>query len=278
MADVNQTSYGLPVVNFPVIAWRALAMVAMFSAMAYWFFRSAQRAFINPLARQLESMTFSLKSGGKVHTIEPGTGLPTGQPSLDAPFDAVAAFLPGQSAVYVFAAAGILCAWAAFMFLRRWLSGKPALTVSPAGITAYGTGMAHRTLPWELYDGTVTLKGNYQILSKVRTWFFMRDRVNVPLFLIGESPKKLDSLITTYATAMRGLSPSHPARHASVHQKAEPLGEVAAPAAPFSSRPVPAASQAAAPVSRSGIRFAGRSPAPLPGEPRKSPHEIRRRV
>ena len=278
MAEANQTSYGLPVVNFPVIAWRVLSMVALYSVMAFWFFRSAQKAFFSPLVRQLDSMTFSLKSGGKVHTIEPGTGIPSGAPSLDAAFDAVAAFLPGQSAVYLFAAAGILCAWAALTFLRRWLSGRPALSVSPAGITAYGIGMAYRTLPWEMYDGTVILKGNYQILSKERTWFFMRDRVNVPLFLIGENPKKLDSLITTYATAMRGLSPSHPARQGSVHQRAEPLGGVAAPAAPFSSRPAPSASPAAAPVSRSGIRFAGKRNAAVSSEPRKSPHDIRRRV
>ncbi|MCB1382516.1 MAG: hypothetical protein KDJ73_06230 [Notoacmeibacter sp.] len=261
MSEFNRQASPLPSVTFPVILWRGLLMAGIFGLLALWFAHGARRALLNPVLVKVEAF--------RLRGLDTGMNSMGGSPrgfdkAIDAPLDEMARMLPGNLALIAFAVLALLCGWAALAFVRMTLSGRPVLTIALDGITAQGTGMKPKTIPWHLFDGTVNINGQFQILSKERSWLFLRDRANVPLFLIGERAVKLEKLLTTYRNAVAALGIVSPAER---NQAAR-------------ANPVRAAAPAAAPslVSRSGIRFAGSLTQAVPATPRKSPHEIRRRV
>ncbi len=49
------------------------------------------------------------------------------------------------------AALAAICAWASWLFLRRWISGLPPLVASPEGVTGFvgAMGIRRLTIPWQ---------------------------------------------------------------------------------------------------------------------------------
>ena len=275
----------LPTVEFPVILWRGLLMSGFFAVLAAFFAKGMQRVLVNPVLSQLRLREIGSLSGDRLKGI---SDLPRGLgDTINAPLDELAHMLPGNIALLAFGGMAAVCAWAALSFLRATLSGKPFLTVSPTGITGQGTGMKPKVIPWRLFDGTVNFNGQFQILSKERTWLFMRDRANVPLFLIGQRAAQLEDFLTSYRQAVEALGAITPATMNQASRvaaaSARPVAAPVPPSVPSFDATSARAARATAPasagsVSRSGIRFAGSRNEGAAATPRKSPHDIRRRV
>jgi hypothetical protein len=58
--------------------------------------------------------------------------------------------LPIWSRVGIWALLGLICAWAGWLFLRRWLSGMAPLVASQDGLTGFTgmTALRRLTIPW----------------------------------------------------------------------------------------------------------------------------------
>jgi hypothetical protein len=58
--------------------------------------------------------------------------------------------MPIWARVAIWAALALLCGWAGFSFVRRWMSGMPVLQASAQGLTGYSSGMGLRrvTMAW----------------------------------------------------------------------------------------------------------------------------------